>query len=115
MGMELNRTMVPLIVPAGYLRSWNADYCCGFALWENVDDLQFFDDLRVEANRLFPFFNNLTYVSGHSNGAFMTSKISIHRNIDKAYTVEGFTYDLAFPTQPKAIPFMMLWGGADDT
>jgi len=110
---ELNAktAVVPLIYLDGYKNSWNAKYCCGAAKHENIDDLQYFRDVLADIE--FNFFSSQIYVSGHSNGAFFTSYITMFIGVEKALPMEGFYYDI--PKNVSATDIMMVWGGKDTT
>ncbi len=65
-----------LVRPVGIARSWNAKYCCGKALKDNVDDVGFFNSIidHLDANPSFDFIDRrLSYGVGWSNGGYMVT------------------------------------------
>eukprot|EP00667_Euglena_gracilis_P011120 EG_transcript_11346 len=61
-----------LVTPEGIGESWNARYCCGPALSERLDDVSFLEHVVHEASTLVRVSPDV-YVTGFSNGGFMTS------------------------------------------
>ena len=59
--------------------SWNADYCCGTALFNMTNDVEF---IRVLKNKIVAEYDidpNKVYLAGFSNGALLTLKIASER------------------------------------
>ncbi|RLF60155.1 MAG: polyhydroxybutyrate depolymerase [Thermoplasmata archaeon] len=54
---------------------WNAGYCCGSALENNVDDVGFIDALIKELQKTLNIDENGIYVTGHSNGGMMAYRL----------------------------------------
>jgi len=56
----------------GFIRTaWNADFCCGDAYLQGVDDLQFFRDLIETLKRNLHIDDSRIFVAGFSNGGMM--------------------------------------------
>jgi len=63
-----------LVRPEGVDKSWNAKYCCGYALEQKLDDVMFFNRIIDDLDESFDFVNkDMTYGVGWSNGAFMVT------------------------------------------
>ncbi|GJL63235.1 MAG: esterase [Nitrospirales bacterium] len=58
-------------------RTWNAGNCCGVAMQENVNDVQFFRDLLNALSREFSVDPDRVYATGISNGAMMAYRIGL--------------------------------------
>ena len=76
-----------VIAPQGIKRSWNADACCGQAKEEDVDDIGFIQTVVNGAQTSFPTifpyatvsnndYDGYVWMTGFSNGGFMTDKIA---------------------------------------
>ncbi len=55
--------------------TWNAGYCCGYALENNVDDVGFIETLIKKLESEYNIDPNRIYVTGHSNGAMLTYRV----------------------------------------
>ena len=55
--------------------TWNAGYCCGYALENNIDDVGFIKELIKTLEEKFNIDSNRIYVTGHSNGAMLTYRV----------------------------------------
>lgn len=60
------------------LLTWNAGHCCGPAMRENVNDIEFFDKLIDYSVQNLNIDKKRVFVTGMSNGAMMTHNIGIH-------------------------------------
>ena len=57
------------------LLSWNAGYCCGYALENNVDDVDFIRSLITELQNKYSIDQSMIFATGHSNGAMMSYRL----------------------------------------
>lgn len=55
--------------------TWDAGYCCGYALENNIDDVGFIKALIEELQNTFNIDPSRIYVTGHSNGAMLTYRL----------------------------------------
>jgi len=63
-----------LVRPEGVQSSWNAKYCCGYALDRNLDDVGFFSRIIDILDTSFNFVQKeLVYGAGWSNGGYMVT------------------------------------------
>ncbi|MBK9591101.1 MAG: phospholipase [Crocinitomicaceae bacterium] len=60
---------------SGGLRTWNAGWCCGYAVTQNVDDVAFISALIDSLNLLYAIDLNRVYATGMSNGGFMSYRL----------------------------------------
>ena len=81
-----------LVRPEGIQKSWNAKYCCGYALSENIDDVGFLTQIIEDLEESFSFIKKtMTYGVGWSNGAFMVTYAS---HLFRAVApISGYMYD----------------------
>ncbi|BDS11008.1 extracellular catalytic domain type 1 short-chain-length polyhydroxyalkanoate depolymerase [Aureispira anguillae] len=65
-------------VKGGFLNasSWNAGWCCGFASNTAVDDVGFIEVLLDSLSQQYAIDSNRIYVTGMSNGGFMTYRLA---------------------------------------
>ena len=59
--------------------TWNAWYCCGYALEHQVDDVGALDALLDLLERTFPVDPRRIYLAGFSNGAMMAYRYALER------------------------------------
>lgn len=123
-----------LVLPEGIKNSWNARYCCGYALEENIDDHAFLsgiidllsgrsdlsdgvkddddDDDNDGIIELFPFkvSKDYVYAVGWSNGGYMvTYAADLFRAIAP---ISGHQYESSdFPVKPTSL---FMHHGTDD-
>jgi polyhydroxybutyrate depolymerase len=64
-----------VIYPDGIKRSWNAGFCCGGALKNDVDDVGFIRALLEKTMNDYEINSSRIYVMGHSNGGMMSYTI----------------------------------------
>jgi len=110
-----DRVRMPLVFPVGYEASWNAVYCCGPAMTQGIDDLQYIDDVIWSVRQKFPTFYNddsFRWMVGHSNGAFMVSHYAMNRHIDAAFISQGHVYQ--FPPDINPTSVALVWGERDE-
>lgn len=65
-----------LCSPNGIKRTWNAGWCCGKATENNVDDVGFISKLIDVLINDYNIDPNRVYVTGMSNGAFMSYRLA---------------------------------------
>ena len=82
-----------LVIPQGIEKSWNAGYCCGYALKNKLMDTLFLEEIILSLNDELGFVSkNFTYAVGFSNGAFMITRAAhLFRSIAP---ISGYQYDL---------------------
>ncbi|MCB9795728.1 MAG: prolyl oligopeptidase family serine peptidase [Alphaproteobacteria bacterium] len=56
--------------------TWNAEYCCGLAVAEQVDDLAFFEALLDDLAARYPVDVSRVYATGISNGGAMAHHLA---------------------------------------
>ena len=58
-----------------YLLTWNAGFCCGYALENNIDDVGFIRALIEYLQEKYAINRNMIYVTGISNGGMMSYRL----------------------------------------
>lgn len=61
---------------SGGLRTWNAGWCCGYAVDTGVDDVEFLNALIDSLNIDLAIDLNRVYATGMSNGGFMAYRLA---------------------------------------
>lgn len=103
---------------AGQSNGWNAEFCCGSGWKQGVDDAKYIIELVKFIKQDSNIADAKVYVTGFSNGAFMTQKMAINYPDDinaiafSAGSIGTKTRKLN-PTKP--IPVLMLHGQEDKT
>lgn len=64
-----------LILPDGYMRSWNAGTCCGGAKKKQVDDVGFIKTLVKKVSKDYCINPKKVAATGFSNGAMLTHRL----------------------------------------
>jgi polyhydroxybutyrate depolymerase len=64
-----------VLYPDGTGRSWNAGFCCGNALRNDIDDVGFIRTLIEKTMDDYNINSSRIYVMGHSNGAMMSYRL----------------------------------------
>lgn len=59
------------------LLTWNANHCCGHAMTEQVNDVEFINSLIDHLVEHYPIDDKRIYVTGMSNGGMMTHRLGI--------------------------------------
>lgn len=111
-GSGPKRALVGRLI-VGRLLTWNAGYCCGYAMAQGIDDVAFLDSVAADATARF----NLTrfYATGMSNGAMMAERFASEgRTPLKAVAAVAGTMDLTTTPTPRAVPLLVIHGTADD-
>jgi polyhydroxybutyrate depolymerase len=81
-----------------------------------VDDVQFFDDLMAELDRVLTIDRRRVYLTGFSNGGGMTNRLICGPEtwVTAAATVSGFYVDLGETCRPgRPVPLITFHGTAD--
>jgi polyhydroxybutyrate depolymerase len=64
-----------VVYPDGTQRSWNAGFCCGYALKNNIDDVGFIHALIEKITEEYSINSSRIYITGSSNGGMMGYRI----------------------------------------
>lgn len=98
------------------LKTWNAGGCCGKAMRDNVNDVEF---LRAFLDHLiaeYPVDVNRIYLCGYSNGGMMTYRaaLTLAPRLAGIAVVSGAMFgDESAPAVP--LPALIIHGKSDDT
>jgi polyhydroxybutyrate depolymerase len=98
----------------GRLLTWNAGACCGYALEEDVDDVDFVLTALEDLTKRTPIDRDRVYATGLSNGAMMAYRLAVEaseRITAIAPVAGGMVVDSFAPTRP--VPVMHIHS-ADD-
>ena len=95
--------------------SWNAEFCCSFALERNIDDLLFVDRLLDELLTRYPVDASRVYATGFSNGGMFTYMLALKR--PERFAAVAVVSGAMYPTQQQThIPMpIMIIHGTDDS
>ena len=103
--------------------SWNAGFCCGTALFNLVNDVNFLQELKSYLVKKYEVDPNKIYLAGFSNGALLTLKIAAEKpEMFAAYGAmavsvggQGLGSDcwVYFP-KPKIAPRVIMIHGTND-
>jgi polyhydroxybutyrate depolymerase len=111
-----------VVIPegTGERRSWNAGFCCGTALRQDVDDVGFILELVARIDGIDP---NRVFLAGMSNGAILAYRIAAEEpeRIAGVVAVAGAiggtgrdgTPAWSIPSPRFAVPVMIVHGRAD--
>jgi polyhydroxybutyrate depolymerase len=96
------------------LATWNAGYCCGLAVRQNVDDVAFLDAVIADAAARFGVNAQSVYVTGMSNGSMMAERYAAARP-DRVRAVAGVagTLEVGRFAVEGAVPLLVIHGTAD--
>lgn len=94
--------------------SWNAEFCCSFALERDIDDLTFVDLLLDKLLASFPIDPSRVYATGFSNGGMFTYMLAIERpeRFAAVAVVSGAMYTTQQPSDI-AVPILIIHGTDD--
>ncbi len=56
-------------------RTWNAGFCCEYAMEKNIDDVGFLSKMIDEVNRIYKSNSKRVYATGMSNGGMMAYRL----------------------------------------
>lgn len=103
------------VYPDGFLESWNAGGCCGYAATENVDDVGFVLQLLALLQTQLCIDSARVYATGLSNGAFFSHRLACEASTTFAAIapVEGIS--LFCPCNPTEAVAVLEVEGTDDT
>jgi len=96
------------------LLTWNAGYCCGYAVRKGIDDTAFFVQLIADASERFSVDGEKVYLTGMSNGSMMSEAFAA-RKPDKVRAVAGVagTVDTSVYSVGGKVPALIIHGTAD--
>ena len=57
------------------LHTWNVGFCCGYALENNIDDVQFIESLITHLKQQYSINRSRVYATGMSNGGIMAYRL----------------------------------------
>jgi polyhydroxybutyrate depolymerase len=100
---------------ADRLLTWNAGWCCGSALNNQVDDVAFIGAMLDDLEAHYPVDPRRIYVTGFSNGAMMTYRLgcALADRIAAIAPVSGaLDFDGCAPARP--LPLLAIHGTADE-
>lgn len=108
-----NREKIIIVCPQGIDRSWN-DGRGTPAHNKGVNDVRFIDDLIKYITKTYHADGARVYVTGMSNGGFMTSRLACELNYRiAAIAVVGASMDKDAGYKPSDMPVMYIQGTAD--
>ena len=61
----------------GNEESWNAGYCCGDALYHEIDDVGYLREVIARTVEAFPVDEDRIYITGWSNGCMMAQRMAL--------------------------------------
>jgi len=70
---DANNFMV--VYPHGIGASWNGGGCCGIAVEDNLDDVEFVNQILIELRKTFTLDAQRIYTAGFSNGGMMAYRL----------------------------------------
>jgi len=104
-------------------KGWNAGFCCGPAMRQNIDDVGFIKSVIEKTKRNYNIDENRIYVAGFSNGAMMTNRFASEYSEDLAAiavvdgSVGGIISDFrplwVIPEPSEPLP-VIIFHGTDD-
>ncbi|MGC9385139.1 MAG: alpha/beta hydrolase family esterase, partial [Kosmotogaceae bacterium] len=105
------------------LLSWNAGFCCGYAMENQIDDVGYITELLTLLKQRYNVDNGRIYLIGFSNGGMLTYKlISEHPELFTAAAIissspsGGSNEDSIINIEPPEKPFpMIIFHGERDT
>ncbi len=119
-----------LVYPGGsgqfrdLLLTWNARFCCGYAVENNIDDVGFINSLIDEIILNFNIDTKQVYIIGFSNGGMLAYRIAseLSEKINGVAVVSGamggktFESSLTYkiPKPKKEIPLIIFHGRKDE-
>jgi polyhydroxybutyrate depolymerase len=103
--------------PNGWLRTWNADGCCGPARAKRIDDVAFIREMIEQCKRNLAVDPDRIYVTGISNGGMMAYTLAqeLPDEIAAIAPVEGCMYQhgSALTAHEEPVSVMAIHGTAD--
>ncbi len=96
------------------LGTWNAGRCCGYAEENNIDDVQFVNDLLDDLEKKFTVDTKRIYSTGHSNGALFSYRLACDLSERIAAIAPNSAQDsLDECTPTRKVPVIHFHGTAD--
>jgi polyhydroxybutyrate depolymerase len=65
-----------VVYPEGIKGTWNAGQCCGFAEWQNLDDVGFVRELIETLQRKYSIDKQRIYATGFGDGAMLCYRLA---------------------------------------
>ncbi|MBN3038700.1 MAG: polyhydroxybutyrate depolymerase [Candidatus Omnitrophica bacterium] len=93
--------------------TWNSGNCCGYAMDNDVDDVNFMRLLIEKMEREYNIDNKRIYFTGISNGAMMSYKIACELS-DKIAAIAPVAGALNCPCSPDHPVSVIIFHGAED-
>lgn len=105
--VEAERQGFIVIFPQGYGKSWNVDAvgCCGEAARLRIDDGSFLNDVITKATKDYLVDPKRIFVTGFSNGAFMSYDMACRypTRIAAIGPVSGYDFNRCSPKTPVSV------------
>lgn len=97
------------------LRTWNAGWCCGYAVANDVDDVGFISALIDSLNLNFAVDLNRVYATGMSNGGFMAYRLACELS-DRIAAIAPVAASMGMDncTPTRAVPIISFHSYLDD-
>ena len=95
--------------------SWNAEYCCSFALERDIDDIRFVDRLLATLHERYPIDPDRVYATGFSNGGMLTYRLAIER--PEVFAAVAIVSGAMYPSQTMSevpVPLLLIHGTHDN-
>ena len=106
-------------------KGWNAGFCCGSAMRQNVDDLGFIKSVIEKTKKRYNIDTNRIYVVGFSNGGMMTYRFAAEFSEEIAAiavvggqiggNISDFRGLWVIPKPSKPLPVIIFHGTNDST
>jgi polyhydroxybutyrate depolymerase len=95
--------------------TWNAGYCCGTAMSNQINDVAFLDTVIADVRNRFTANSNAVYVAGMSNGAMMAGTYAAARagQVRAVASVAGTPDPATLPGNGQPVPFLHIHGTLD--
>ena len=102
-----------VVHPQGHGRSWNAGGCCGQAVRDEIDDVQFVRDMIAAIDASYCIDADRIHTTGFSNGGHMSHRLACEMSdvFASSAPVSGYVYVVCDPARP--IPIHHTHGTAD--
>jgi polyhydroxybutyrate depolymerase len=104
-----------VVYPEGVKRTWNAGMCCGYAEWQNIDDVGFVRELLLALKKKYAVDPKRVYATGFSNGAMFAYRLACEMPDQIAavgVVAGGLGVDGPEPTRP--VPVIHIHGLRDE-
>lgn len=64
-----------VVYPHGFGSSWNGGGCCGLAMEDNLDDVEFVNQILIDLRKTFTLDTQRIYTAGFSNGGMLAYRL----------------------------------------